>query len=133
VQQSWHPVPAVLLQAAPGPANSDNGGNTWTEWAPARWTAGGRVHTGEIPVPSASPAGSRHTVWLDRAGHVMLPSMNPAELSGNVDTAILLAVSAVAIVVAVAAGLTRRFLDRRRLASWEAAWLAVAPRWSHQS
>jgi hypothetical protein len=133
VQQSWHHGQAVLLKAAPGPASSDHGGNTWTEWAPARWTADGQQHTGEIPVPAGSTEGSRQTVWLDRAGHVMLPPMNPAEVSGTVDTAILLAVSVVAIVVAVSAGLIRWYLDQRRLATWEAAWIAVEPRWSHQS
>ena len=28
VQQSWHPVSAVLLRAAPGPQYADNGANT---------------------------------------------------------------------------------------------------------
>ena len=132
VQQSWHPVSAVLLRAAPGPQYSDNGANTWTEWAPARWTAGGQQHTGRIPVLAGSRAGSTQTVWLDRAGHVQVPPMNTPKLGGAIGTGILLALAALAIVVAVATRLARLVLDRKRIASWETAWLAVGPRWRHQ-
>ena len=132
VQQSWHPVSAVLLRAAPGPQYSDNGANTWTEWTPARWTVDGRHYTGNIPVAAGSLAGSTQTVWLDGAGHVRAPAMTRPELSGAVGTGILLALAALAIVVAVAGRLARWALDRRRLAGWETAWLAIGPRWSHQ-
>lgn len=131
-QQSWHPVSAVLLRAAPGPEFSDNGANTWTERAPARWTVSGRHYTGTIPVPAGSRAGSTQTVWLDRAGHVQTPAMTSAQLSGTTGTGILLALAALAAVIAVAARLAKWGLDRRRIASWETAWLAVGPRWSHQ-
>ena len=132
MQQSWHPVSAVLLRAAPGPAYSDNGGNTWTVWVPARWTVGGRHYTGNIPVPAGSRADSTQTVWLDRAGHVQVPPMNRPELRGALGTGILLALAALAVVVAVATRLFRWLLDRKRMASWETAWLAVGPRWRHQ-
>jgi uncharacterized membrane protein YphA (DoxX/SURF4 family) len=132
VQQSWHPVSAVLLRAAPGPEFSDNGANTWTVWAPAHWTAGGRHYTGNIPVPADSGAGSTQTVWLDSARHVRAPAMTTPELSGAIGTAILLSVAALAIVIGVAARIARWVLDRRRVASWETAWLSVGPRWSHQ-
>ncbi len=132
VQQSWHPVSAVLLRAAPGPEFSDNGGNTWTVRAPARWTVGGRNYTGNIPVPADSRAGSTQTVWLDRAGHVRAPAMTASELSGAIGTGILLAIAALAVVIAIAAGLAKWLLERRRIASWETAWLSVGPRWSHQ-
>lgn len=132
VQQSWHPVSAVLLRAAPGPEFSDNGANTWTEWAQARWTAGGRQYTGKIPVPADSRAGSTQTVWLNRAGRVQVPAMTRPELSGAIGTGILLALAALAVVVAVTARLARWVLDRKRIASWETAWLSVGPRWSHQ-
>ena len=123
---------AVLLRAAPGPEFSDNGANTWTVWVPARWAVAGRHHTGNVPVPADSRAGSTQTVWLDSAGHVRTPAMSKPELSGAIGTGILLALAALAVVVAVATGLARWVLDRRRIASWEAAWLAVGPRWSHQ-
>src|ERR1700739_2811796 len=40
-ERSWHHVKAVLLQAAPGPAESDGGGNTFMVWTQARWSVGG--------------------------------------------------------------------------------------------
>lgn len=132
VQQSWHPVSAVLLRAAPGPEFSDGGANTWTVWAPARWTVSGRHYMGNIPVPADSRAGSTQTVWLDHAGHVRAPAMTASEISGAIGTGILLAVAALAVVIGVAARLAKWLLDRRRIASWEAAWLSVGPRWSHQ-
>lgn len=132
VQQSWHPVSAVLLRAAPGPEFADNGANTWTVWVPARWAVDGRNYTGKIPVPADSRAGSTQTVWLDSAGHVRAPAMTKPELSGAIGTGIALALAALAVVVAVATRLTRWLLDRRRIASWATAWLAVGPRWSHQ-
>jgi len=132
VQQSWHPVSAVLLRAAPGPQYSDNGANTWTAWAPARWTAGGRHYTGNIPVPAGSRAGSTQTVWLDSAGHVQVPAMSRPELVGAIGTGILLALTALALLIGLAALIARWVLDRKRMASWENAWLSVGPRWSHQ-
>ncbi|MGB6455575.1 MAG: hypothetical protein WBH47_13950 [Streptosporangiaceae bacterium] len=131
-QQSWHTVPAVLLRAAPGPQFTDQGANTWTTWEPARWTVNGRQHTGSIPVAAGSPAGSTQTVWLDGRGQVHVPPQTQARLSETVDAAMLIAVAGVAVVVGALMLLGRWFLDRRRLASWEAAWLAVGPRWSHQ-
>jgi len=132
VQQSWHPVSAVLLRAAPGPQFSDNGANTWTEWTPARWTADGRHYTGNIPVRAGARAGSTQTVWLDNAGHVRTPAMTRPELSGAIATGILLALAALAIVIAAAARIARWWLDRKRIANWANAWMSVGPRWSHQ-
>ena len=131
-QQSWHTVPAVLLRAAPGPQFTDQGANTWTTWEPARWTVNGRQHTGSIPVAAGSLAGSTQTVWLDGRGQVRVPPQSQARLSETVDAAMLIAVTGVAVVVGALMLLGRWFLDRRRLASWEAAWLSVGPRWSHQ-
>jgi hypothetical protein len=40
------------------------------------------------------------------------------------------AVAALAVILAGVGWLTRRALDRRRLAGWDAEWLANGPRWS---
>jgi hypothetical protein len=40
------------------------------------------------------------------------------------------AVSGLAVLLAVAGWLARPSLDRRRLAGWDADWLATGPRWS---
>jgi hypothetical protein len=44
----------------------------------------------------------------------------------------VIALAGLAAMLAGLAWLARRVLDRRRLAGWETAWLAVGPRWSRQ-
>ena len=131
-ERSWHRVPAVLLEAVPGPMMSDNGANSWMVWAPARWIAGGRAHVGQVPAPSGTRAGATVPAWLDRAGQVQAPPL----AAGQVRYRAALAASAGIIVLAailVCLVLTARWLlDRRRLASWGTAWLAVGPQWSRR-
>jgi len=40
------------------------------------------------------------------------------------------AVGGLAVVLIMAAWLVRRDIDRRRMAAWDADWLANGPRWS---
>jgi hypothetical protein len=131
-QLSWHRAPAVLLKAAPGPEMSDNGANTWVVWTPARWTSGGQPRTGSVPAPAGTSAGSTVRVWLDRAGDVQAPPLTAAQVSDRVISATLIALAGLAVLLAIMALLSRRILDRRRLAGWESAWLSVGPQWSHQ-
>lgn len=128
-QLSWQHVPAVLLAAAPGPMMSDNGANSWVDWTPARWTVEGRLRIGKIPAVAGTPAGSTVPVWLDRAGNVRLPAMTPAQTEHRVIGAESMALAAVAMLLAGLALVSRRVLDRQRLAAWEAAWLVVGPQW----
>jgi hypothetical protein len=131
-QQSWQPIRAVLLRAAPGPEFTDQGANTWTVWEPARWTVDGQLRSGSIPVAAGSAVGSVQTVWLDSRGHVQVPPLSPARLSEAVDGAMLISAAALAVVVGILTLLARWFLNRRRLAGWATGWLAVGPIWSHQ-
>jgi hypothetical protein len=130
--QSWHSVRAVLLQAAPGPAEYDGGANTWTVWVRAQWTVGGLQVTGKVPVPAGSPAGSTQIVWLNRAGAVQVPPASAGQVAGLADTATAVGLTALGVLLAGLTWLIRRALDRRRLARWESAWLTVGPRWSHR-
>jgi hypothetical protein len=131
-EHSWHTVKAVLLQPAPGPAESDGGANTWTVWTRARWSVGGVQRTGAVPVPAKSPAGSTHTVWLNRAGAVQVLPAPASQVAALADTATCVGLTALAVLMAGLTWLIRRALDRRRLARWESAWLTVGPRWSHR-
>jgi len=130
--QAWHSVRAVLLRAAAGPEQTDQGANTWIVWTRAHWAADGHQHVAEVPVAAGSAAGSAVTVWLDSAGKVHLPPLTAAQDRGRVRHAMLLAVAGLAVVLAGLALLGWRILNRRRLAAWETAWLAVGPRWSRQ-
>ena len=126
-----HPVPAVLLQAVPGPLMTAGGTNSWVTWAPARWTADGRPQAGRIPATSGSRAGSTVPVWLDRAGHVRNPPLTASQARDRVITAAAAALAALAALLAGFAIAGRCVLNRRRLAAWEAAWRMTGPRWSH--
>ena len=132
VARSLHAVPAVVLQAAPGPEMSDNGANTWLVWTRAQWTANGREWTGNVPVPANTKAGSIVTILLDRAGQVRMPPLTPSRARDRLIVALLVSFAALALLLALLAMLSRRILDRRRLAGWETAWLSVGPTWSLQ-
>ncbi len=133
VALGWQPVRAVLLQAAPGPEESDQGANTWTVWTRARWTADGHQYVGDVPAAAGSAAGSTETVWLDPAGKVQLPPLTGAQDGSRVVNMMLVALAGLAALLAAIALAAWRILDRRRLAGWETAWLAVGPGWSRQA
>jgi hypothetical protein len=127
---SWVQVPAVLLQAVPGPEQADHGANTWTTWTPASWTFGGRHYTGAVPAAAGTPAGRTVTAYLSRSGQVELPPLTAQQRGARADTATTMTLLVLAVLLAAACAVGRRILDRRRLAGWETAWLAVGPRWS---
>ena len=131
-ERSWQPVTATLLRSVPGPAFPDNGANTWTTWTQARWTYRGHAYTGVVPANAGSSAGTRETIWLSH-GHVQQPPLSSSQLTGWITGDTLLAIGALALLLFVVVWLTRRVLDRRRIASWELDWLIVEPRWSRQA
>jgi len=131
-QRSWHQVQATLLQPAPGPMMSDSGMNSWLVWTQAKWTAGGKTRTGAVPAPSGTEAGQIVPIWLNRADRVEAPPATAAQVGERASVAALTAFMALAIVLGALTLLIRRLLDRRRLARWGAAWLAVGPQWSRQ-
>ncbi len=129
-QRSWRPVPAVLLRSTPGPMFTAGGANSWTTWAPARWAASGRRHTGWVPAAAGTRAGRPVVVWLDRSGNVQVPALTPGQVADRVAVAALIALTVLAVALGSLARLGRWLLDRRCLAAWETAWLATAPRWA---
>ena len=131
-QSSWRPVPAVLLHSAPGAAGQAYGAIPWESPTLARWTAGGRARTGEIPAPAGARAGSTVTAWLNRDGRVEAPPLTKREAGQRVVELTLSALSLLAAVLITMMQLARHALNRRRLASWEAAWLAIGPLWSRR-
>ncbi len=123
-QSASHQVKAILLQTAPW--NTDGFGSE----VKARWTApDGRPRTGQVLAFSSTPAGSTVMLWVTQAGQLTDPPLQPSEVTGRTELAAGLAVAVLAAVLIVA-GLTGcRALDRRRLAEWDAEWLAAGPRW----
>ncbi|WP_187283517.1 hypothetical protein, partial [Streptomyces sp. t39] len=99
--------------------------------APVRWTGpDGRVHRGEAGVPAGVTAGSTVPVWCDAQGRAAAAPMSAAEIRNRSIGWAGASGTAVAVAGAVTYTVVGRVLDRRRLAEWDAAWAAAAPRWS---
>jgi hypothetical protein len=114
-RQHWQAVPGRLTAAAPGPAQADNGANTWTVPAPARWV--------DSPV----------TVWLDHKGRVQTPPMTATQLGSRVLETRVVVLALLALLLTFGTGAACSALERRRVTNWETEWLQVEPRWSRQS
>ncbi|MYW15143.1 hypothetical protein GT039_05965, partial [Streptomyces sp. SID2955] len=102
--------------------------------AVVRWTdRDGSVHTDRAKVVPGATAGSRVTVWTNRADRVV-----PAPLVGSAAdlqaalTGALVAPAAGALVWG-AGWLVRDRLIRRRMAEWDAEWKQIGPRWGNLS
>jgi hypothetical protein len=125
-QAALHQVPATLLQAATPWALSEGGAE-----AQARWKApDGQVRTGEVFVGRIAPAGSTVTVWVNRSGQLTDSPLQHNQVTGRAVIAQVLAVTALAVALIIIGWAARRALDRRRLAAWDAEWLATERRWS---
>jgi hypothetical protein len=129
---SWDKVRGVLTEAAPGPLGPYHGENTWTEPEPARWTFDGRPQHGLVPAPAGAPAGSTVTVDLTKTGQVQAPPLSAEQLRDRIDTGVFVTMIAIGGLLLVLKWLARRYLDKRRIASWESEWLSVGPHWTHR-
>ena len=128
---SLRQVPATLLQAAPaGNAYTNDGG---VPEADAQWRAAdGQMRTGEVFVSAGAAAGSTVLVWTNRTGQLTGPPLGLTQLQGRDQLAAGAAVGSLAAALIVVGWLARKSLYRRRLAAWDADWLANGPRWSQR-
>jgi hypothetical protein len=123
-------IPATLLQT-PSTVISYPGAGVIPLAVDARWRApDGRMKTGMLFVPLGATAGSTVLVWVDHAGRLAHPPLGHPQLIARAQLARELAAGAVALVLIVIGWRVRRSLDRRRMAAWDADWLATGPRWS---
>ncbi|MBV9094900.1 MAG: hypothetical protein JO132_13675 [Streptosporangiaceae bacterium] len=128
-QSAWHQVQATLLQAAPPWNGYANAAGAAPE-TPIRWRApGGHLRTGYIFVPSGA-AGSTVLVWVNRAGWLTNPPLRGSQVAACADMAETAAVTGLAVAAIIVGWAARRALDRRRMAAWDADWLATGPRWT---
>ena len=125
-QATFRQVPAVLLKV---PAAGD--WLTSDGLANARWTApDGRPCTGQVQAPAGSAAGSTVLVWTTPDGTITSQPMQRAQVSNTAVLTAIAAVGGLAVALAFLGWAIRWALDRRRLAGWDADWLANGPRWT---
>jgi hypothetical protein len=121
-------VTATVVRNAPIWTGYGSGAGVVTQ---ARWRApDGQIRSGEVFVTAGELAGGTVRLWVDQAGRLANPPLTRAQVSGRTQLAAAAAVAGLATLLAAAGWLTRRSLDRRRLAGWDADWLANGPRWS---
>ncbi len=127
-QAAWHQVPAVLLATVP---------TSWyTGYLPqeqARWKApGGARRIGPVPAPPGKRAGSTVRVWVDAAGRLTGPPLQPQQVRGQEALAVIFAPVLLGLVLLCAGRLAHCLLERRRLAAWDGEWRATGPLWTRQ-
>ena len=124
---SLHQVTATLLRAAPVLSGYGLASDVAVE---ARWRApDGRVRTGELLVTATVAAGHSTRIWVDRAW-LTGPPLSWDQVTGRVQLAVGVAVGGLTVLLILAAWLVRGGIDRRRMAAWDADWMANGPRWS---
>jgi hypothetical protein len=121
-------VTATLVRKAPVWSGYGAGTGAVTQ---ARWRApDGQARTGEVYVTHDELTGGTARIWVDRAGRLVGAPLTRDQVTGRIQFLAGAAVSGLATLLAVAGWLAHRSLDRRRLAGWDADWLATGPRWS---
>jgi len=80
--------------------------------------------------PGRQTEGSTVPVWIDRAGQLAEPPLGPAQEVFRAHLTEEVTVGTFAIALIAACRLVRWVLDYRRMASWDADWLATGPGWS---
>jgi hypothetical protein len=129
-QATLHQVKATLLEKAPpwnGFANDPGAAPEVSAW----WRApDGKLRTGKLFVPNGGSAGSTVNVWTNRAGKLADPPLQHTQVVDRAQVTEAFAVAGLAAVLFAIGWLVRRVLNRRRMAAWDADWLATGPRWS---
>jgi len=125
-QAAARQVRATLLQAAKPWSVSEGGAE-----AQARWKApDGQVRTGQVFVLNGATVGSTVMIWVNQAGQLTGPPLEPGQVKGRTDMARVFAVVGLAVTLTAIGLAVHCALYRRRLARWDAEWLATGSRWS---
>jgi hypothetical protein len=126
-----HEVTAVLAQSA-----GALGEYTLSSQVPtlASWTSrGGTLRAGDVPAAPGSPPGTLVSVWTDDNGYLVSPPLTVTEVADQADAARVTAVGGIIICYMAGTLAIRRLINHRRMAAWDADWLATAPVWNRQA
>ena len=125
-QASSYQVPALVLKL-----EAPVGGAYGDPSAQARWTAhDGKVVTGDIAVPLGAAVGSTQWLWTTADGQPTYPPLQDSQVTGQAYFAEGFSVFTLAVLLTVTGLVTRRTLDRRRMAAWDTEWRATGPHWT---
>lgn len=126
-----HEVSAVLTSAAPSVTGYALNTSVLTE---ATWTSvTGVRRSGQVPAESGSPKGTTVTVWTDNStGYLVSPPLTMAEAAGQADAAMVGAIAGIGLLYLAGTGFIVHWVNRRRMAAWEADWQATAQAWNRQ-
>jgi hypothetical protein len=131
-QASRYQVPAVVLQVPQGAQAA--GYAALAPEAEARWTApDGEVVSVDVPVPATTPVGTVLRVWVTRDGQLTDAPLQDTQVAGQADMAATFGVVALAATLTMTGMLTRRMLDKRRMAAWDTDWRVTGGRWTRRA
>lgn len=126
-----HEVKAVLAQSA-----GVLGEYTLSSQVPtlASWkSTAGTLRAGDVPALPGSPSGTLVNVWTDADGYLVSPPLTVTEVADQTDAARVTAVGGVILGYMASTLAIRQLLNRRRMAAWEADWVAKARVWNRQT
>jgi hypothetical protein len=72
------------------------------------------------------------SVWIDAAGRLTGPPLQPLQVRGRAVLAAIFAPVVLGEVLLCVGQLAHYLLERRRLAAWDADWRATGPQWTRQ-
>ena len=128
-EASLRQVPALVIKNASSAQATVS--TLSTPKAQVRWTApDGHARTGETPVPTGTRAGATVPVWVTNSGQLASPPLLDSQVAGTADLAATGGVALLGFVIVNVGLATRRVLNKRRMAAWEAEWRAVEPHWT---
>jgi hypothetical protein len=128
-QASETQVRAVLLQGAAQAVD----GYLDAAFPRARWTApDGQPRIGTVGTGLNARAGQPVWIWVNRTGAQEPGPLSGADVRDQVMFSILVAVTALSMVLGAGAVAVRVLADRRRMTGWQRDWEASGPLWSRQ-
>lgn len=128
---SRHQVPAVLTIDAAQASDYTLNSYVLTQ---ATWTSpDGVQRSGRVPAQPGSSAGTVVTVWTDDNGYLDSPPLTLSEVASQADATAVGVVVMAGVMFVGGAAATRQLLNRRRMAAWDADWVATEPVWNRQS
>ena len=100
----------------------------------ASWkSAGGTLRAGDVPALAGSPSGTSVNVCTDANGYLVSPPLTVTQVADQANAARVAAVGGIIVGYMATTLAIRQLLNRRRMAAWDADWVATARVWNRQS